>query len=105
MKSDAATEQCEEEEIEELYREALGQIEAAAREREEKFPKIEALRRYWETEVCDQIEGPKDADWIRIAIRIFTRDIEDLLDPDAEDPIDDPGEWLEYAYQEEDRDG
>jgi len=84
----------------ELYHNALAAIEQAKRDREQQFPKIEALRQQWKEEM-DELDGGRDALWIKCLIDCYTREIQALLDPDQDDPVDDPGEWLEFGYSQD----
>jgi hypothetical protein len=89
----------EEEEEEELYANSLEKIERAQQEREQKFPKIEALRRSFKAEFEDVDDDRIDTTYLRIVIDLYTRRIEESLAPDEEDPVD-PAEWLEFGYEE-----
>lgn len=88
----------DEEGVEELYLEALERIESSIQEREQKFPKIEALRYYYK-DLLEDVEGKKGKTFIQVVIDDYTRRIEEILDPEKDDPID-PDEWLEFGYDE-----
>ena len=83
---------------EELYREALEAIRSAQQDRERRFPKIEALRRKWKDDL-EQLDGTKDPLWIQCLVDCYTREIQDILDPDENADID-PDEWLEFGYED-----
>ena len=83
---------------EELYRDALDTIRSAQQDRERQFPKIEALRQSWK-DTLDDLDGERDALWIKCLLDCYTREIQDILDPDEEHDID-PDVWLEFGYQD-----
>jgi hypothetical protein len=94
---------------EELYRDALDTIRSAQQDRERQFPKIEAIRQSWK-DTLDDIDGERDARWIKCLLDLYTREIQDILDPDEEHDIN-TDQWLEFGYQDRsvdtstDRDG
>ena len=84
---------------EELYRNALEVIESAQQERERQFPKLEALRAQWKAEFED-FDGERDGLWMQCLIDCLMTEVEACLDPEKDDPVDDPAEWLEFGYEE-----